>query len=74
MDYLASLGYDVWVADMRGNGLADKQRRGVVVETQWNIDDHLVQVCEGWPHKQWPVREQGQVLSPVLRIEGWPDC
>lgn len=43
VDFLAAEGYDVWVIDIRGNGLADKTSR-VDIEQDWNIDDYLVQV------------------------------
>jgi pimeloyl-ACP methyl ester carboxylesterase len=43
-DFLAAAGWDVWVIDIRGNGLADKASR-IDIEQDWNIDDYLVQVC-----------------------------
>ena len=42
-DFLAAAGWDVWVIDIRGNGLADKSSR-IDIEQDWNIDDYLVQV------------------------------
>jgi pimeloyl-ACP methyl ester carboxylesterase len=42
-DFLAASGWDVWVIDIRGNGLADKSSR-IDIEQDWNIDDYLVQV------------------------------
>lgn len=48
-DFLASQGHDVWVIDIRGNGMADKTSR-VDIQQDWNIDDYLVQVCgSGFP-------------------------
>ncbi|KAF6250301.1 hypothetical protein COO60DRAFT_1647406 [Scenedesmus sp. NREL 46B-D3] len=41
-DFLAAAGWDVWVVDIRGNGLADKSSR-IAIEQDWNIDDYLVQ-------------------------------
>ncbi|WIA16477.1 hypothetical protein OEZ85_013159 [Tetradesmus obliquus] len=41
-DFLAAAGWDVWVIDIRGNGLADKSSR-IDIEQDWNIDDYLVQ-------------------------------
>jgi hypothetical protein len=43
-EFLAASGWDCWVIDIRGNGLADKSSR-IDIEQDWNIDDYLVQVC-----------------------------
>lgn len=39
-EYLAAKGFDVWIADLRGNGLSDKPIYSDST-TWWSVDDHL---------------------------------